>query len=190
MASNLDASWQVDTLNFMNNNSSPYCFRTAWTYFLRSLKLRCPTCGITPIFPSLKKTRSLRDWFTPLDGCHRCGYPYEREPGYFLLATWAGSYGMGSLIGLIFYFTLDLKFHPPIFYLLLMVLIPVILANIILARHAKSFFLAFDHFFDPHEKATGNNDDDRNQRPKKPFPISPEPHHCKRPLSNIEMLKR
>lgn len=155
------------------NPSSSYKSQTAWVYFRRSLQLRCPTCGITPIFPPLKKTRSLRDWFTPLDGCPRCGYPYEREPGYFLLATWAGSYGMGSLTGLILYFFFDWKFHPPIFQLLAMVLIPVILVNIVLARHAKSFFLAFDHFFDPHEKEKEDNDDDDRGGRKKPKPVTP-----------------
>lgn len=166
-----------------------YSFKKAWIYFLRALQLRCPTCGITPIFPSLKKTRSLRDWFTPLDGCHRCGYPYEREPGYFLLATWAGSYGMGSLIGLILYFFFDWKFHPPIFELLAMVLIPVIVANVLLARHAKAFFLAFDHFFDPHEKEGGNDGDD-DRRKYNPLPISPEPSNCERSVSSVETLKR
>lgn len=174
----------------MTKPSPRYQLRTAWTYFLRSLLLRCPTCGITPIFPPLKKTKTLRDWFTPLDGCPRCGYPYEREPGYFLLATWAGSYGMGSLIGLILYFTIDLQFHPPILYLLLMVLLPIIAANVLLARHAKSFFLAFDHFFDPHEKAQGEQDDDGNHSCEDDLnPITPletQPcHHKKTPSCSL-----
>lgn len=174
------------------HSPSRYDLRTAWTYFLRSLLLRCPTCGITPIFPSLTNTKSLRDWFTPLDGCYRCGYPYEREPGYFLLATWAGSYGMGSLIGLILYFTLDLKFHPPIFYLLLMVLIPVIVANILLARHAKAFFIAFDHFFDPHEKEKGESDNDDGERQRKPTPIDPinAPSHFKTTGKRLRTLEK
>lgn len=157
------------------NLPSRYNLRTAWTYFLRALLLRCPYCGITPIFPSLKKTRSLHDWFTPLDGCHRCGYPYEREPGYFLLATWAGSYGMGSLVGLCLYFFFDLKYHPPIFYLLLLVLVPIIIVNLLFARHAKAFFIAFDHFFDPHEKAGGDNGDDRKKDPNTPLTPPPQP---------------
>jgi len=168
------------------NDISGYQLRTAWIYFLRSLRLRCPTCGISPIFPSLKRTKTFRDWFTPLDGCPRCGYAYEREPGYFLLATWAGSYGMGSLLGLILYFTIDLKFHPPIFPLLLMVLLPVIVANVLLARHAKAFFIAFDHFFDPHEKERGENDDDRDQGgQKKPAPIAPS-----KPRQKVEFLSK
>ena len=183
MASNTHAQWAMGALIFMNKKSSSYHLGTAWTYFLRSLSLRCPTCGISPIFPSLKNTKTFRDWFTPLDGCPRCGYPYEREPGYFLLATWAGSYGMGSLIGLIFYFTIDLNFHPPILYLLLMVMVPVIIANILLARHAKSFFLAFDHFFDPHEKEKGDDDDRREG--DKPQPMPPL-----KPRQKVEVLSK
>ena len=33
----------------------------------------CPCAGV----------RTVDDWFRPLDGCPRCGYPYEREPGLF-----------------------------------------------------------------------------------------------------------
>jgi hypothetical protein len=47
----------------------------------------------------LLKIRSLRDYFAPLDGCPRCGYAYERETGYFLLAIWAINYGVESRLG-------------------------------------------------------------------------------------------
>ena len=72
----------------------------AWTYFYRSCRLRCVECGTRPIFTPLLKIRSLRDYFTPLDGCPRCGYAYERETGYFLLAIWMINYGFGSLAGI------------------------------------------------------------------------------------------
>ncbi len=152
-------------------NYQPRTFRSARLYFYRALLLRCPTCGQSPIFPALSKTRSLRDWFSPLDGCPRCGYAYEREPGYFLLATWAGSYGSGSLLGLALYFFLDWKYDLPIWHLLSLVLIPVILFNILFARHAKSLFLAFDHFFDPHQRESGD-DDDKRPRPSS-TPVAP-----------------
>jgi uncharacterized protein (DUF983 family) len=158
--------------------NSPSPLRTAWTYFLHALSLRCPYCGKTPIFPALKKTKSLRDWFNPLDGCYRCGYPYEREPGYFLLATWAGCYGMGSLLGLCLYFFLDTKYHPPIFELLVIVLGPIIIFNLLFARHAKALFLAFDHFFDPHEKERREGDDDRGEDPSLPAIPPPQPQQA------------
>ena len=46
--------------------------RQAWLYFRRALRLRCPECGVSPVFVPWYRTRSLRDWFTPLDGCPRC----------------------------------------------------------------------------------------------------------------------
>ncbi|HLB32696.1 MAG TPA: DUF983 domain-containing protein [Chthoniobacterales bacterium] len=146
-------------------------WQIAWLYFYRALALRCPLCGKSPIFIPLKKTRSLRDWFIPLDGCPRCGYPYTREPGYFLLATWAGSYGSGSLLGLAIYFFLDWKYNLEIWTLLTFVLIPVILFNILFARHAKAFFLAFDHFFDPYQREDGKDGGNLPLHP--PTPILP-----------------
>src|SRR5690349_1329720 len=57
-----------------------------WQFLFRAIRLRCPECGVSPMFVPVARTRSLRDWFTPLDGCPRCGYAYDREDGYFLLA--------------------------------------------------------------------------------------------------------
>ena len=65
-----------------------------------ALRWKCPTCGVSPIFIPWYEVRSLRDWFMPLDGCPRCGYPFEREPGYFLLSIFAINYGVGAFIGL------------------------------------------------------------------------------------------
>jgi uncharacterized protein (DUF983 family) len=122
----------------------------AGTYIVRALRLQCPECGRHPIFVPARKVRSLFDWFYPLDGCPECGYAYEREEGYFLLATWAVNYGVvaggGLIIGLLLqsYSTLS---TTAIVGLLLLVM-P--LASVLLARHAKALFLAMDHYFDPH----------------------------------------
>ena len=132
--------------------------KTAWNYFTRAMRWRCPLCGITPIFPPLVRTRTLRDWFTPLDGCPRCGYPYEREPGYFLLAIWAVNYGLGALLGIILYLILEWKFNLSTPALLLSVMIPLFVFNIAFARHAKSLFIAFDHFWDPHQRKNKEED--------------------------------
>ena len=67
---------------------------------MRAGRLRCPECGISPIFIPVARTRTVWDWFTPLDGCPRCGYAYERESGYFLLATWGFNYGVVAGLGL------------------------------------------------------------------------------------------
>ncbi|MEI6338903.1 MAG: hypothetical protein WCQ57_10015 [Verrucomicrobiota bacterium] len=75
-------------------------FASAGKHLTGAMRLRCPACGTRPIFIPWYKVRSLHDWFTPLDGCPRCGYAYEREPGYFLLSIWAINYGFSSILGL------------------------------------------------------------------------------------------
>lgn len=126
-------------------------------YLWRAMILRCPVCGKSHIFLPLGKTRSLRDWFTPLDGCPRCGYPYEREPGYFLVSTWVINYGAGSLLGIAIYIILECFAHLEIHQLLLAVISPIVLFNILFARHSKALFIAVDHFCDPHEKDPGDD---------------------------------
>lgn len=166
--------------------------RSALTYLGRAMILRCPVCGKSPIFLSLLRTRSLRDWFTPLDGCPRCGYPYEREPGYFLVSTWVINYGAGSLLGIIIYVILDCFFELSIRDLLTAVLTPIFIFNLLFARHSKALFIAVDHFYDPHEKDPG--DDGGNLRrpvipprdsdgPAKPLtdPSNPEKPSRKKP---------
>src|SRR5687768_7568177 len=66
--------------------------RRLCVYLGRSARLRCPECGVSPVFMPASKTRSVHDWVTPLDGCPRCGYAYQREGGYFLIATWGIHY--------------------------------------------------------------------------------------------------
>jgi hypothetical protein len=115
------------------------------------------------MFVPLRRVRSVHDWLTPLDGCPRCGYPYEREPGYFLMSIWALNYGIASVLGLIIYGVLEWFLDLPIDHLLAWVLGPVLVFSVLFARHSKALFLAFDLFFDPHEK--GGSDDDGGNRP-------------------------
>jgi uncharacterized protein (DUF983 family) len=156
--------------------------RRAMAYFWRATRLRCPVCGQKPIFPPWQRVRRLSDWFTPLDGCPRCGYAYEREPGYFLLAIWAVNYGCGSLLGLVLYLVLAWKFNLTTVQLLAAVLTPVVFFNFFFARHAKAYFIALDHFCDPHRRDDG---DGRGNVPSEPpptmagptagAPVAPEP---------------
>src|SRR5438874_13498336 len=66
----------------------------AWWFFRRGLRLRCPECGQARIFKPWRATRSLDDWFRPLDGCPNCEFRYEPEEGYFLVATWVMNYAV------------------------------------------------------------------------------------------------
>lgn len=159
--------------------------KRALRYLGHALLLRCPVCGKSPIFPTLRSTRSLRDWFTPLDGCPRCGYPYEREPGYFLVSVWIINYGAGSVLGITIYVIRELFYHPPIGQLILSVIVPVFFFNLLFARHSKALFIALDHYYDPHEKDPGEDGGnlpnpvkpkDGPEVPEKPLPKpKPEP---------------
>ena len=142
-----------------------------------ALRWKCPTCGVSPIFIPWYEVRSLRDWFMPLDGCPRCGYPFEREPGYFLLSIFAINYGVGAFIGLVIYLVLDICLHLPIWLVLTLTIIPIPIFNLWFARHSKALFLAFDLFFDPH--CGGDDDGDRPVESPAPPPKNPdlEPIH-------------
>jgi uncharacterized protein (DUF983 family) len=122
----------------------------AWTFIGRALRLRCPECGVSPIFVPMRKVRSLFDWLTPLDGCPRCGYAYEREQGYFLLAVWGLNYGLIAGVGVMVGLWIQQRHHPPVWSAWWLWLLPMPFASFIFARHAKALFLALDHYFDPH----------------------------------------
>lgn len=140
-------------------------------------------CGKSRIFLPVLKLRRFSDWYTPLDGCPRCGYAYEREPGYFLMSIWAINYGCGSLLGIILYVIFEWNYDWPIPVLLMAVMGPVVFFNFFFVRHSKSYFLALDHFWDPHRREGG--DDGGNLRPPDaPAPVGPgvgkpvEPDPC------------
>ncbi len=126
--------------------------RRFWLYMRRAMQLRCPECGISLVFMPARKVRSFWDWFTPLDGCPRCGYAYQREDGYFLLATWGVNYGVVGGLGLTIALTLDYFYHLSLRAQMLYIIAPMPLFSFLFMRHAKALFLALDHFFDPHVK--------------------------------------
>ncbi|MGH9444023.1 MAG: hypothetical protein ACRD16_17300 [Thermoanaerobaculia bacterium] len=109
-------------------------------------------CGESPLYLPLFRVRSLSSWMTPLAGCARCRYPYERESGYFLLATWAVGYGATSLLGLFLWLVASMILNLDLTQTLLFVLLPLPVFSILFVRHAKALWLAFDHFWDPHVK--------------------------------------
>jgi uncharacterized protein (DUF983 family) len=149
------------------------------TYFARATRLCCPACGVTPIFPPVRTIRRLWDWFHPFDGCPRCGYAFEREPGYFLMAVWAINCGTASLLGLVIYLFLEMRFTLPMHVLLPAVFVPVALCNVLFARHSKAYFIALDHLLDPHERGGG---DDRGNQPLDPDIDPTEPCETETPV--------
>lgn len=162
-------------------------FHRAMLYTARALMLRCPECGTRPVFLPLLKIRRLRDYFTPLDGCPRCGYAYERETGYFLLSIWAINYGVGSLLGIAIYCYLEFFHHLPLPQLLAGVITPVVLFNFLFARHSKALFLALDHYFDPHTKDDSGNGGGGSGKPPAP-PVPKAPVDAPRPIEPAALV--
>jgi uncharacterized protein (DUF983 family) len=111
----------------------------------------------------------------PLDGCPECGYPFEREPGYFLMSIFAVNYGVGAMLGLILYLVFEYGFHLPIWLTLILTVTPMPIFNVWFARHSKALFIAFDLFCDPHERDEGDGDQPVASAPKRPKldPVSP-----------------
>jgi uncharacterized protein (DUF983 family) len=122
---------------------------SAGKYLVRALRLRCPSCGVSRLFRPLAETRRLDHWVTPLEGCARCRVLYEREPGYFLLATFAFNYGATLTLGLglwvLYEWLLDLSIGAT----LLATMLPMAVTSVLLVRHCKALFLAMDLWVDP-----------------------------------------
>ena len=155
---------------------SPSWWRRALAYLGRATRLKCPLCGLKPIFIPWHNVRGLRDWFTPLDGCPHCGYAYDREPGYFLMSIWALDYGFSALLGLFVYLGFEIFGHLTTPQILLATILPVLVFSVIFARHAKAYFLAIDHYFDPHVQdpdGEGFGDDGNGNKPLEPLPKAP-----------------
>src|SRR5688572_14004419 len=115
----------------------------------RALRLCCPRCGGAPLFRPLRDVRSFYDWFTTLEGCSSCGLRYEREPGYFLMATFAINYafmiGTGVALWIVTEMWLDLSLRTQ----LTVILVPMTAVGLLAARHSKALFLAVDLWLVP-----------------------------------------
>jgi predicted RNA-binding Zn-ribbon protein involved in translation (DUF1610 family) len=160
-----------------------YTFDRFLWMMANAARWKCPTCGKRSIFVPWHEVRSLQDWFMPLDGCPNCGYPFEREPGYFLLSIFAINYGAGAFLGLFIYLLLDFWLRLPILVVLTLTIIPIPIFNLFFARHSKAFFLAFDLFFDPHHG--GDDGGDQRRVPS----VLPPKRPSLEPLSGIRPRK-
>lgn len=136
----------------MANNPKPTLTQKIWLYLRRTIRLRCPECGISPLYLPASRVESISDWFTMLPGCPRCGYPYDREPGYFIFALSMINFGLVAVFGVGTLLLLDSLFDLSTAQLIFFTLLPLWLLGILSARHTKAFFLALDHLLSPHLK--------------------------------------
>ena len=83
--------------------------------------------------------------------CSSCGRTFEREPGFFLGSIYF-NYGLTALIVSIVYPVMLFGYELPETPLLVVAAVFVLLFPVIMFRHARSLWLAFDQFADPREQ--------------------------------------
>lgn len=108
----------------------------------RALLLRCPFCGQGRLFSGM---------FRMISTCSTCGKTFEREPGFFLGSIYF-NYGLTALIVSIVYPLMLFGYELPETPLLVGAGVFVLLFPVIMFRHARSLWLAFDQFADPREQ--------------------------------------
>ena len=135
----------------------------------RALRLRCPRCGQTPLFPARPAsgatrtqnsppairrglaalaTNWIRAWFVMAPACPRCGLRYERAQGYFVGAIYI-NYGVTSTIAVGGFFLLwgwaDLSAE-----LQLALWAPfIVLFPLWFFRWSRSLWLGLEYFINP-----------------------------------------
>lgn len=112
-------------------------YRTA---FHRALRLACPRCG---------KGRLFAGWFTMHPSCSHCQLPFHREPGFYLGSIYF-NYGVTAILVTAAYLTLWwTEWLDPETTGLAAVAAVSVLFPLAFFRHARSLWLAFDHYWDP-----------------------------------------
>ncbi|WP_397571517.1 DUF983 domain-containing protein [Schlesneria sp. T3-172] len=105
----------------------------------RALRLRCPRCGVGPLFKSLLVMHS---------HCPHCSLKYERAPGYFLGSTYL-NYGFMVITMTSAYMALHYGAHISNKALTVPLLIYCLIMPLILFRYARAWWLAADCYMDP-----------------------------------------
>ncbi|GAC1315176.1 MAG: hypothetical protein NVSMB14_15210 [Isosphaeraceae bacterium] len=113
---------------------------SAWTLFVRAVRLRCPVCGKGKVFPGAFNFMKMKP------SCEFCGRVYEREPGFFLGSIYF-NYGATVIFATVFYFIPFFWQGRPVQSLLVPIIIFCIVFPLVFFRYSRCLFMSFDHFF-------------------------------------------
>jgi uncharacterized protein (DUF983 family) len=105
----------------------------------RALRLRCPKCGLAPIFSG---------WLTMHDACLSCGRRFDRGPGY-LLGSIYFNYGMTAVLVTLFYFAMFFGDVLTDGQRLMLLSVFAVLFATWFFRYARALWIAFDERWDP-----------------------------------------
>lgn len=112
----------------------------------RALRLKCPACGICPLFKS---------FFGTHERCQCCGLIFLREQGYFIGAIYVNIMLTEGLIAIAFLICLlVLSASDSAVYVVLFTLAATL--PVLFNRHARSIWLSFDYLVDPPKEDRGS----------------------------------
>ena len=106
--------------------------------FSRGLSLRCPMCA---------EGRMFRGWVSMHQRCERCGFEFERGPGYFLGSTYI-NYGITTLTTTATYIWLRFVVGVPRVWLVSGLASFCVIFPLVFFRYARSMWLSFDTWLD------------------------------------------
>ena len=112
----------------------------------RALRLKCPDCGLSPLYKSLFKMNTR---------CEYCGLVYEREQGYFIGAIYLNVIATESLLlgTLIVYGLITRRIDETILTVLVVLALTL---PLVFFHHSRSLWLGIDHLLNPRDKPISN----------------------------------
>ena len=108
----------------------------------RGLKLRCPDCGLGPLYRSAFRMNAY---------CEYCDLIYEREQGYFIGAIYLNVIATESLLlgTLLIHGLITGKINQTILTVLIVLALTL---PLVFFHHSRSLWLCIDYILNPREK--------------------------------------
>jgi uncharacterized protein (DUF983 family) len=113
----------------------PFGYPSVRELALRALRLRCPRCGLTPLY---------RSRFTMEERCRACALRFEAEQGYFVGAIYL-NYAATVAVALGGVLLIDTAVGLTLTQQLVLGIAVGLLAPPLFFRHARSVWLAFGY---------------------------------------------
>lgn len=110
------------------------------TLLFRALQLKCPRCG---------KGRLYQSWLKMNADCPECGLDIRHEPGFYLGSIYV-NYGLTAVLTTIIFF-FGYSRGVPDGWLLAGLAVFCVVFPLLIFRHARGVWLAFDQYWDPQE---------------------------------------
>jgi uncharacterized protein (DUF983 family) len=112
----------------------------------RAVRLRCPACGIGPLFRGL---------FAMAPECDRCGYSYRREPGFYLGSIYI-NYGVTAISTILLYALIVMGLGASHERALVVSVVVAVVLPVVFFRWARALLLALDNSVNANQSYGGS----------------------------------